>query len=91
MTTNIAMNNLRNLGPKSAQMLAGIGLESVEEQRERGSIDTFFKLKFSYPGEVSLNFLWAIEAGLQDRDWRNLTNEEKQSLKDRLALVSKAS
>jgi len=30
--------------------------------------------------KVSMNLLWAVAAGLSNRDWRDLTNKEKDTL-----------
>ncbi len=76
--------NLRNIGPKSARLLEQIGVSTIEDLHELGSINAYIKLQFSFPDEISLNFLWAMYAGLQDRDWRGLGEQEKQGLKSQL-------
>ena len=40
---------------------------------------SFRLVKQRHP-EASLNLLWAIAAGLEHRDWRDLTDQEKQHL-----------
>ncbi len=71
---------LRNLGPRSDAMLAEVGIGSVAELREVGAVEAWQRLKFAFGGRVSRNALWAIHAGLEDRDWRSLTREEKALL-----------
>jgi hypothetical protein len=39
-----------------------------------------FRLVKQRQPTVSLNLLWAMAAGLEDRDWRELSKEEKDRL-----------
>lgn len=67
---------LRNLGPKSALMLAEAGVRTIAELRALGAAKAYRRVR----DKASLNMLWAIAAGLADRDWRDLGEEEKASL-----------
>lgn len=78
MTT---ISSLRNIGPKSAKMLADVGIETIESLREIGAVNAFHRLKFTFDDRVSLNFLWGMEAGLRDIPWQHLTNDDKVALK----------
>lgn len=71
---------LRNLGPKSALLLAQSGIRTIAELRLLGAAKAYMRAKALAPRSVSLNLLWAIAAGLEDRDWRELTRQEKDSL-----------
>jgi DNA transformation protein len=71
---------LRNLGPKSAMMLAEAGVRTTGELRALGAVRAYLRVKSFRPKSASLNLLWAIAAGLEDRDWRELSREEKASL-----------
>jgi hypothetical protein len=71
---------LRNLGPKSARLLAETGIRTVAELRLIGPAKAYARAKTLAPKTVSLNLLWAIAAGLDDRDWREMTQKEKDSL-----------
>lgn len=71
---------LRNLGPKSALMLAEAGIRSIEELRVLGAIKAYLRVKTLRPKSASLNLLWALAAGLEDRDWRDLSPSEKEEL-----------
>ncbi len=83
------IEKLRNIGPKSARMLKEVGIAEIGDLRKAGCVNTFQRLRFLYPDQVSLNFLWAMHAGLQGRDWRDLSQEEKDSLKEELAARDK--
>lgn len=71
---------LRNLGPKSALMLREAGISTIEELRVLGAVKAYARVRQLRPRGVSLNLLWALAAGLEDRDWRDLTTDEKASL-----------
>lgn len=79
MTHQTPIGKLWNLGPKSCQWLQAIGIDNVEELRQVGAIAAYELVRAHQP-EVSLNLLWALAAGLEDRDWRELTQAEKQKL-----------
>lgn len=59
---------LPNLGPKSQEILAAVGINSVEQLRELGSIAAYALAKKS-GANVSLNLLWALEAALTGKRW----------------------
>jgi DNA transformation protein len=60
-------------------MLARAGIATVGELRALGAAAAYRRLVFM--GErPSRNLLWAIAAGLEGRDWRQLTEAEKAAL-----------
>jgi hypothetical protein len=71
---------LRNLGPRSAAMLREAGFASIAALREAGAVAAFQRLRFLHGRGVSRNLLWALAAGLEDRDWRSLSDAEKTTL-----------
>ena len=75
---------LRNLGFKSAEMLANVGVTNAEQIRRLGSIGCFLLVKSAIPS-ISLNLLWAIEGFLLDLDWRDLPDARKNDLRSELA------
>ena len=70
---------LRNLGPKSGFWLREAGISTAQELKVAGPV-LAFRLVRQQQENVSLNLLWAMAAGLQGRDWRELTEEEKATL-----------
>ena len=81
--TNETLAQMPNLGPKSAKMLASAGITSPTQLRELGPVIAFLAVRQA--GEQpSMNLLWAITAGIQDRHWTRLSPEEKQDLRDEL-------
>ena len=75
---------MRNLGPKSRQWLAEIGIYTIRDLRIAGSIPTYKILKEMYPKTVSLNLLWGLEAAIRDVDWRELTATDREKLRKQL-------
>jgi len=74
------VENLRNLGPTSAAWLHDAGIHTIAELRRLGPSVAFRLVKQQQP-KVTLNLLWALVAGLADRDWRELTDAEKERLR----------
>lgn len=79
----LPVSALRNLGPKSARLLAESGVKTIAELRLLGPAKAYRRVK----GKASLNLLWAIAAGLEDRDWRTVTEPEKASLLAQVRLL----
>ncbi len=71
---------LKNLGPKSAALLRSAGISTVEELAAIGAVKAYVRVKHLPESSASRNLLWAMAAGLEGRDWRSLTAEEKGSL-----------
>ena len=71
---------MRNLGPKSAMMLAEAGIRNVDELREIGAVKAYARVKQMRSRGASLNLLWSMAAGLQDRGWNDLSTDEKAAL-----------
>ena len=75
---------MKNIGPRSRQWLAEIGIYTIRDLRNAGSIPTYKILKERYPQKVSLNLLWGLEAAIRDMDWRELSETDKDELKQQL-------
>ena len=77
------IEQLPGLGQKSAVFLNSVGIDSIETLRDLGPVFVYATAKRKNPG-VTLNLLWAMAAGLQNRNWKSLTDEEKEDLKQEL-------
>jgi DNA transformation protein len=73
------IENLRNLGPASAAWLRAIGVTSDGELERMRAVVAYRLAKQQQP-KATLNLLWVLAAGLADRDWRDLTDEQKAEL-----------
>ena len=74
------IENLRNLGPTSCEWLKETGLYTIADLERLGPALAYRLVKQRRP-KTSLNLLWAIAAGLSNRDWRELSPEEKVRLR----------
>ena len=70
---------MRNLGPKSEEMLRKAGITSQAELRKLGAVRAFVKVKNS-DARASLNLLWALEGALSDRPWQEVAKRDRLSL-----------
>ncbi|GLQ31941.1 TfoX/Sxy family DNA transformation protein [Litoribrevibacter albus] len=73
----VAISSLKNLGEKSAEQLLTVGIKSAEELRQVGAVEAYVLLKRHYQKGISLNFLYAMEAGLRNIHWQDITIDEK--------------
>ena len=76
----IQIENLRNIGPKTAKWLGEINIHTIDELEAAGALNVYRRLKAHLPHKVSLNALWGIQAALLDLPWRELPPEIKQTL-----------
>ena len=70
---------MRNLGPKSAQWLAEIGIATPAELRRAGAIPAYVNLKRSRRG-ASLNLLYALVGALDCKHWTEIRRTRRLEL-----------
>lgn len=80
MESNLPIESLFNLGPKSGQWLRDAGITTIAELERLGPVVAFRLVKQHQP-KTSLNQLWALAAGLKGKDWRELTEATKKRLR----------
>jgi len=73
------ISGLPNFGPKSQQMLAQAGIDTVEHLRELGAVRAYVQVKRARNG-VSLNLLWAMEGALSGRHWLEVAKQDRLRL-----------
>lgn len=73
------IENLKNLGPTTGEWLRSVGIASIDDLRRIGPAATYTMVK-QQQSRATLNLLWALAAGLQDKDCRDLTAAEKETL-----------
>ena len=76
------IENLRNLGPAGAGWLRAAGVSTVDDLKRLGPTAVWRLVGRSR--SVSRNLLWAMAAGLEARDQRDLSDAEKQQLLSQL-------
>ncbi|GAA3919621.1 TfoX/Sxy family DNA transformation protein [Litoribacillus peritrichatus] len=81
------VSELKNLAVKSELQLAEVGVCSAEDLRDMGSAEAFVRLKAHFKKGISLNFLYAMEAGLRGEHWQLISDEDKLSLQTEVAAL----
>lgn len=71
---------LRNIGPKTTAWLVAVGLGTVGELRSAGLREAYRRIK-AKGLPISAIWLYAIDAGLQNKDWSEQTDERKAELR----------
>lgn len=79
----MAIRDLAGLGPKSEQMLAAIGIETVEGFMAADAFELYLQLRAQQPG-LSLNMLYAMLGAQQNRPWQEVAREDKTAILMRL-------
>ncbi len=72
---------MKQLGPKSQEWLASIGVHSLEDVARLGVVETYKRVKAAYPEKVTLNMLWGLQAALLDIPWNELPDDIKDQLR----------
>ncbi len=75
---------MKNLGPKSREWLASIGVHTLEDVAALGVVETYKRVKGVYPEKVSLNLLYALQAAMLGLPWNELPLDIKESLKKQI-------
>lgn len=75
------IEDLRNLGPRMARILAEIGVRSEEDLRSLGAAEAFSRIRATTENRVALNAFYAMRGALTDQDWRSLEPAVKAGLR----------
>ncbi len=72
---------MKNLGPKSTEWLASVGVHSLEDVARLGVVETYKRVKAAHPEKVTFNMLWGLQAALLGIQWNELPQDIKDQLK----------
>ena len=72
---------MKNMGPKSSEWLASVGIHSLDDVAALGVVEAYKRVKAAYPAKVSLNLLYGLQAALLDISWNELPPDIKAELK----------
>jgi len=75
-----------NFGPKTMQWLREVGVHTLTDLEQLGSVEVYIRLKQSRPG-VSLNALWGLEAALRGIHWTKLPKHVKDRLRQEVRQI----
>lgn len=73
------VSDMPHLGPASRKMLAVIGVYTRADLEARGAVAAYAALKAA-GAPASLNLLWAMEAALTGRHWREVARDDRLRL-----------
>jgi len=79
MTREEKIQDLKSLGPKSAEILAHAGINTPADLRALGSVAAYVRVRRANRG-ASLNLLWALESALTGVPWQQVAREHRTSL-----------
>lgn len=80
---------LPNLGLRSQQMLAAVGIDTLQRLRELGAVRAYLRVKRN-GGNASLNLLWALEGALTGQHWQVVAKQERLRLLMELGALESA-
>lgn len=72
---------MKNMGPKSREWLASVGVHTLDDVANLGVVETYKRVKTAYPEKVTLNMLWGLQAALLGIRWDELPPDIKSELK----------
>ncbi len=83
------IGQLKNLGPASTKWLRTAGILTQSQLRDIGPV-VAYKIVCERIPNASLNLLWALAAGLDGKDWRELSVARKSALRSELQRLTQA-
>lgn len=75
---------MKNLGPKSSEWLAAVGIHTLDDVARLGVVEAYKRVRAAYPEKVTLNLLWGLQAALLDLPWNELPPDIKEALRKEL-------
>lgn len=73
------VQELPNLGPRSAQMLQDADIATLGALRKIGAVSAYVRVRALHP-RASLNLLWALEGALSNTPWQDVAHQHRTSL-----------
>ena len=78
---DIAVEELKNLGPVSAGWLRSTGIRTLGDLKRIGAVEAWFRVREQIPeAGASKVLLYALEGALTDTHWAKLPPETKREL-----------
>lgn len=74
------VRKIRNLGQKSSEWLAQVGIHSLDDVEAVGVVETYLLVKEAFPEKVTLNMLWGLQGAVLGIPWNQLPDEMKTGL-----------
>lgn len=80
------VDRLRNLGPKSVEWLAAIGIHTAEDLIEVGYAAAYQELIATGTARPHRMLLYALAGAVMDRDCMGFTRDEKREIEEMAGL-----
>jgi DNA transformation protein len=77
------LRDLKGFGPKSEEILAQVGIDSVEQFMQADAFELYAELKEKVKG-TGLNSIYAILGAQQDLHWQEVARTQKYEILMRL-------
>ncbi len=81
--TELALSELRGLGPRSVELLVEAGINTSGKLRKADLYKLYQKIKTQHP-RTSLNLLYAMMGAVSNEDWRDIAKERRSEVLMRL-------
>jgi DNA transformation protein and related proteins len=75
------ITSLMNLGVKTANWLAAIGIHTAEDLEQFGVVEAYCEVKKLYPERASVNLLYALQGAILGIPWGLLPEAMKEELR----------
>ena len=69
------------IGPKSAEILARLGITTIEQVEARGLVETYLDVLELDGTGATINFLWGLESAVTGINWLEIPEERKVELR----------
>lgn len=74
------VDQLKNIGPKSAEWLHEIGIVTLRDLQKAGAVLSYKMLQHRFKG-INVLMLYGLYGALNNRHWNSLSPTEKDALK----------
>ena len=75
------LSKLPNIGKALEKQLNDVGINTVDELEDLGSKEAWLKIK-EIDDSACVNRLMSLEGAIQNVRWHNLSDEDKENLRD---------
>ena len=82
MSRSRKLEELENLGARSAGWLRAVGIADEAALRRIGAARAYAQVKRAFPRQVTSMMLYALHGALTDRHWNDIPSELKAKMRE---------